>query len=146
MKPAKKHASGKSFTAIYDRDFIADLKSWVRDNPKIAEIIQQLIVSTQATPFTGLGKPEPLRHERRGYWSRRGCNDGSWSLHASLHALKVVHFAPSLVTRVGTLKHDNGIVKTLCWSGCSRATDALPRAEGRPATPPATAHSAGAGR
>ncbi len=71
MKPVKKTASGKSFTALYDRDFIKDLKSWVRDNPKIADKIQQLIANTLSTPFTGLGKPEPLRHERRGYWSRR---------------------------------------------------------------------------
>lgn len=71
MKPVKKPASGRTFTALYDRDFIEDLKSWVRDNPKIAEKIHQLVANTLATPFTGLGKPEPLRHERRGYWSRR---------------------------------------------------------------------------
>jgi toxin YoeB len=28
-------------------------------------------METLRTPFSGLGKPEPLKHELRGYWSRR---------------------------------------------------------------------------
>ncbi|MBI4772541.1 MAG: Txe/YoeB family addiction module toxin [Chloroflexi bacterium] len=30
-----------------------------------------LIHDIQRSPFTGLGKPEPLRHELTGFWSRR---------------------------------------------------------------------------
>lgn len=33
--------------------------------------INRLIEDTRQTPFTGLGKPEPLKHELSGYWSRR---------------------------------------------------------------------------
>ena len=71
MSPARKPASGKSFNGLYDKDFIEDLRFWVRESPKVAEKIHQLVANTLTTPFTGLGKPEPLRHERRGYWSRR---------------------------------------------------------------------------
>ena len=33
--------------------------------------INRLIEEIQATPFAGIGKPEPLKHELAGYWSRR---------------------------------------------------------------------------
>lgn len=33
--------------------------------------IKELLKSIRSTPFKGLGKPEPLRHALKGYWSRR---------------------------------------------------------------------------
>ena len=33
--------------------------------------IEKLFISIKETPFTGLGKPEPLKHEYSGKWSRR---------------------------------------------------------------------------
>lgn len=33
--------------------------------------INQLITDIQRQPFTGPGKPEPLKHDLSGYWSRR---------------------------------------------------------------------------
>jgi len=33
--------------------------------------INKLIIETIRTPFSGTGKPEPLKHEFKGYWSRR---------------------------------------------------------------------------
>lgn len=33
--------------------------------------INRLIGDIQRTPFTGIGKPEPLKHALSGYWSRR---------------------------------------------------------------------------
>lgn len=44
---------------------------WHKTNDKIFQRINRLIEDTQQTPFTGLGKPEPLKHELSGYWSRR---------------------------------------------------------------------------
>ena len=35
------------------------------------ERINKLIRETQREPFTGIGKPEPLKHALAGYWSRR---------------------------------------------------------------------------
>jgi toxin YoeB len=41
-----------------------------KDRPLLKRI-NQLIKDTQRTPFEGLGKPEPLRADLAGYWSRR---------------------------------------------------------------------------
>jgi toxin YoeB len=38
---------------------------------KLAARIQTLCQNIKETPFTGLGKPEPLRQNLSGYWSRR---------------------------------------------------------------------------
>ena len=44
---------------------------WVSNDPDIIEKIHHLLESIIQSPFKGLGKPEPLRHELKGYWSRR---------------------------------------------------------------------------
>jgi toxin YoeB len=38
---------------------------------RFSKRIEQLIADIKATPFAGIGKPEPLRHQWTGYWSRR---------------------------------------------------------------------------
>ncbi len=48
-----------------------DYQNWEHENPKIFIKLTQLIDSTVATPFHGIGKPEPLRHQYAGCWSRR---------------------------------------------------------------------------
>jgi len=44
---------------------------WQQNDKKILKRINQLIKCTQRTPTEGMGKPEPLKHDRSGYWSRR---------------------------------------------------------------------------
>lgn len=48
-----------------------DRNYWRRKDRKIATRIESLIADIQRAPFHGIGKPEPLRHEFSGYWSRR---------------------------------------------------------------------------
>lgn len=49
-----------------------DLQFWYgTNNQKILKRIEELLKSTIETPFSGIGKPEPLRHNLSGYWSRR---------------------------------------------------------------------------
>lgn len=48
-----------------------DLTFWKETNPNVVARIKSLIESIQATPFVGIGKPEPLKHDLAGYWSRR---------------------------------------------------------------------------
>ena len=43
-------------------------KVWKQSNPKK---IDQLIIAIQENPFAGIGKPEPLKYELSGSWSRR---------------------------------------------------------------------------
>lgn len=44
---------------------------WKESNPAIVSRISSLIESIRTTPFTGIGKPEPLKHDLVGCWSRR---------------------------------------------------------------------------
>ena len=48
-----------------------DIAYWNRQNTDIAQRIFRLIENALETPFSGLGKPEPLKHSLQGYWSRR---------------------------------------------------------------------------
>lgn len=44
---------------------------WKKNNPKIAKRIKVLLADIMAHPYTGIGKPEPLKYELAGKWSRR---------------------------------------------------------------------------
>jgi toxin YoeB len=46
-------------------------KEWAVSDKQIFEKINELIQSIDRTPFDGIGKPEPLKHQLKGYWSRR---------------------------------------------------------------------------
>ena len=48
-----------------------DFTYWVENDRKIAARIVRLIKDIERKPFEGLGKPEPLRHDLTGFWSRR---------------------------------------------------------------------------
>ncbi|MFX1709088.1 Txe/YoeB family addiction module toxin [Chitinophaga sp. CC14] len=49
-----------------------DLEYWKEtNNVKVQKRITALLQSIMETPFTGIGKPEPLRYDLAGYWSRR---------------------------------------------------------------------------
>jgi toxin YoeB len=48
-----------------------DIAWWRKTDPKIVTRIDALIADIRRSPFAGIGKPEPLRHEWQGYWSRR---------------------------------------------------------------------------
>jgi toxin YoeB len=44
---------------------------WQQQDRRMVERINKLIKEAQREPFTGIGKPEPLKHALAGYWSRR---------------------------------------------------------------------------
>ena len=44
---------------------------WQKHDKKILKRINQLIKDTQRNPFEGIGKPEPLKFDMSGLWSRR---------------------------------------------------------------------------
>ncbi len=58
-------------TVVFTASAWDELASWIRDDPKQVRKIAALIRDIQRTPFEGIGKPEPLRHDLSGYWSRR---------------------------------------------------------------------------
>ncbi len=48
-----------------------DYVYWQQNDPRTLNRINVLIKDIQRDPFKGLGKPEPLRGNLAGYWSRR---------------------------------------------------------------------------
>ena len=48
-----------------------DYLSWQSEDKKMLKKINELIKDIQRNPFTGIGKPEPLKFDLAGYWSRR---------------------------------------------------------------------------
>ena len=48
-----------------------DYLYWQKADRKIQRRINQLIKDTQRTPFKNIGKPEPLKFDLAGLWSRR---------------------------------------------------------------------------
>ena len=48
-----------------------DYLYWARSDVRMRDKISSLIDDIQRHPFTGLGKPEPLKRNLRGFWSRR---------------------------------------------------------------------------
>ena len=57
---------------IYTPRAIDDLKYWRKSGNKIIQKkIQELIDAIQKSPYEGIGKPEPLKYDLSGAWSRR---------------------------------------------------------------------------
>jgi toxin YoeB len=56
---------------IFAEDGWEDYLYWQSSNRKILERLNALIKDCQRNPFTGIGKPEPLRGNWSGWWSRR---------------------------------------------------------------------------
>lgn len=48
-----------------------DLQYWVQHQPKVAKRLLRMIEKTLKDPFGGIGKPEPLKNELSGWWSKR---------------------------------------------------------------------------
>jgi len=49
----------------------SDFTNWAKDDKKVYKRIISLIKDINRSPFVGLGKPEALKYEFSGYWSRR---------------------------------------------------------------------------
>ena len=52
-----------------------DYLYWQQTDKAMLRKVNALIQAIQREPFGGIGQPEPLRHDLRGYWSRRITNE-----------------------------------------------------------------------
>jgi toxin YoeB len=57
--------------AVFHLEFRQDLRCWVEADRAVALRILQLVEAVLSDPFHGIGKPEQLKHELPGAWSRR---------------------------------------------------------------------------
>lgn len=62
-KPARK--------AVFHPEFREDLRYWIETDRKVALRVFDLIAAIMREPFSGIGKPEPLKYLASGTWSRR---------------------------------------------------------------------------
>lgn len=56
---------------VFSEQAWADYLYWQENEKKMVARINKLIKEISRTPFSGIGKPEPLKHILAGYWSRR---------------------------------------------------------------------------
>lgn len=56
---------------LFTDDAWEDYLYWQQTDKQTLRKINQLLKEIQRTPFTGIGKPEPLKHQLQGCWSRR---------------------------------------------------------------------------
>lgn len=56
---------------VFHERALEDYLYWQSTDPKMLARVNHLIKETSRSPFQGIGKPEPLRGELRGWWSRR---------------------------------------------------------------------------
>ena len=57
--------------AVFHREFLEDLRFWVKTDRNAALRILELVEATLRDPFQGIGKPEALKYVLAGCWSRR---------------------------------------------------------------------------
>ncbi len=56
---------------VFSADAWEDYLAWQVQAPEISARINDLLQSARRTPFSGIGKPEPLKGTLGGFWSRR---------------------------------------------------------------------------
>ena len=57
--------------AVFQPEFLEDLEYWVQTDRKMALRLIKMVREILRDPFEGIGKPEPLKYEFSGAWSRR---------------------------------------------------------------------------
>ena len=55
----------------WTQDAWEDYEYWQKTSKEKVKQISKLIKAIKRDPFEGIGKPEPLKHDLAGYWSRR---------------------------------------------------------------------------
>jgi toxin YoeB len=50
---------------------LEDYQYWIKTDKKILARINNLIKDISRNPYTGIGKPEPLKYKYKGFWFRR---------------------------------------------------------------------------
>ncbi len=56
---------------VFEQQAFQDFNNWAKEDKKVYSKIVGLIDDILRNPFGGIGKPEPLKYELKGCWSRR---------------------------------------------------------------------------
>lgn len=60
---------------VFDQKAFQQFNNWANEDKKTYRKIVDLINDVLRHPFSGIGKPEPLKNNLKGYWSRRITNE-----------------------------------------------------------------------
>ncbi len=69
--PTARPASADTRVTTFDQNFVEDLRYWIANDRKTALRLLDIVEAIRRDPFTGIGKPEPLKYLTSGVWSRR---------------------------------------------------------------------------
>ncbi|MGH9398923.1 MAG: Txe/YoeB family addiction module toxin [Thermoanaerobaculia bacterium] len=58
-------------SAVFHSEFLDDLRFWVKNDRRTALRALDIVEAVLRDPFEGIGRPEPLKYELSGAWSRR---------------------------------------------------------------------------
>ncbi|MDI1242632.1 MAG: Txe/YoeB family addiction module toxin [bacterium] len=67
----KSHPGNPKGDVVIAETFRDDLRYWAENDRKLLLRLLDLMEAIVGEPFTGIGKPEPLKYEISGAWSRR---------------------------------------------------------------------------
>ena len=70
-KKSENKKQAKSVKVSFTDNAWEEYLSWQKEDQKIVDEINKLIDECQLNPFIGTGKPEPLKGNLTGFWSRR---------------------------------------------------------------------------
>ncbi|MGK5095132.1 Txe/YoeB family addiction module toxin [Deltaproteobacteria bacterium TL4] len=56
---------------LFEQQAFEDFTQWSQEQLQIFQKILRLVREISREPFKGIGKPEPLKNQLQGYWSRR---------------------------------------------------------------------------
>jgi len=66
-----KSRSRKNRDTVFHPELIDDLRHWVKTDRRVAVRAIDIVEAVLAEPFSGIGKPEPLKYLASNTWSRR---------------------------------------------------------------------------
>ena len=75
---------------IWSDEAWGDFEYWLDNNQKNVRRIRKLIKNTRRTPFEGMGKPEPLKGDMAGLWSRRITDEHRFIYFVDNNGLNIV--------------------------------------------------------
>lgn len=65
------HPARRLWLGVFHPELVEDLRFWVSTNRKVALRALDVVEAILEDPFSGIGKPEPLKYLPAGTWSRR---------------------------------------------------------------------------
>ncbi len=77
-------------TVIFLPRALSDLQELASFNAKLVPRILRILTECTRSPFDGIGKPEPLKHNNQGLWSRR-VNDEDRIVYDVTDSAIIVH-------------------------------------------------------